>query len=131
MGSFFSSWVNTRNTLELVGKGATWTGVNGKYAFNNNLARFTFKGIDTIFFNYLYNTDNLINQVRARAMGTTSVAAIYPRNLHSILYYLPKLEEQQKIGNYFKKLDKQLELQQKEIDKLKNIKKALLEKMFV
>ncbi|WP_421716900.1 restriction endonuclease subunit S [Arcobacter arenosus] len=41
------------------------------------------------------------------------------------------LKEQEKIGNYFQKLDKQIDLQQKEIKKLKNIKKASLDKMFI
>ena len=40
------------------------------------------------------------------------------------------LEEQEKIGNYFQKLDNQIDLQQKELKKLKNIKKASLSKMF-
>ncbi len=43
----------------------------------------------------------------------------------------PSLEEQEKIGNYFQKLDNQIELQLQEIEKLKNIKKASLNKMFV
>jgi len=127
-GDFF---FNTRNTLELVGKGATWTGESGKYAFNSNIARFVFKDIDTIFFNYLYNTQNMIKQVNARAMGTTSVAAIYPRNLNSVEYKLPSLEEQNKIGLYFQNLDNLITLHQRKLEKLKNIKKACLEKMFV
>jgi type I restriction enzyme S subunit len=45
---------------------------------------------------------------------------------------IPKsINEQTKIGNYFQKLDNQIDLQQKELDKLKNIKKASLSKMFV
>ncbi|MBI9056976.1 MAG: restriction endonuclease subunit S [Labilibaculum sp.] len=44
---------------------------------------------------------------------------------------LPAIIEQQKIGNYFKKLDQLISLQEKEITKLQHIKKALLEKMFV
>ncbi len=127
-GDFF---FNTRNTLELVGKGATWMRGSGLFAFNNNIARFKFEDINTIFFNYLYNTSDMINQVHARAMGTTSVAAIYPKNLNSIEYHLPNQEEQTKIGNYFQTLDKQIDLQNKEIEKLKNIKKASLDKMFV
>lgn len=127
-GDFF---FNTRNTLELVGKGATWMQSSGEFAFNSNIARFAFDGINTIFFNYLYNTQKMINQVHARAMGTTSVAAIYPKNLNSIEYYLPTLNEQTKIGNYFQKLDTLIDLHQKELEKLKNMKKALLAKMFV
>ncbi len=121
---------NTRNTLELVGKGATWMGKSNEFAFNNNIARFTLKGINTVFFNYLYNTQQMIKQVQARAMGTTSVAAIYPYNLKSIRYALPKVEEQTAIGNYFQKLDALINQHQKKHDKLSNIKKAMLEKMF-
>lgn len=127
-GDFF---FNTRNTLELVGKGATWTGEGGKYAFNSNIARFAFKGIDTIFFNYLYNTQHMIKQIHARAMGTTSVAAIYPQNLNSLEYKLPSIEEQKKIGKYFTQLDHLITLYQRKLEKLQNIKKAYLNEMFI
>jgi type I restriction enzyme S subunit len=127
-GDFF---FNTRNTLELVGKGATWTGENGKYAFNSNIARFVFKDIDTIFFNYLYNTENMIRQIHGRAMGTTSVAAIYPRTLNSLVYKLPSQENQKKVGLFFMQLDNLITLHQRQLEKLKNIKKSLLDKMFV
>ena len=126
-GDFF---FNTRNTLELVGKGATWTGKGGKYAFNSNIARFTFKGIDTIFFNYLYNTQDMIKQVHARAMGTTSVAAIYPRNLNSLEYKLPSIQEQKAIGTFFIQLDNLITLHQRKLENLQDKKKGLLQKMF-
>ena len=109
-GDFF---FNTRNTLELVGKGATWMGTSGEYAFNSNIARFEFKNIDTIFLNYLYNTEDMTRQIHARAMGTTSVAAIYPRNLESVEYYVPIMEEQQMIGSYFQSIDRLITLHQR------------------
>lgn len=122
---------NTRNTLDLVGKGATWMYESTKFAYNNNIAKFNFQNsINTVFFNYLYNTYNVMNQVHARATGTTSVAAIYPKSLDSIIYNLPSKQEQQKIGNFFAKLDKLLDLQQQKIDKLELLKKALLQKLF-
>lgn len=126
-GDFF---FNTRNTLELVGKGATWFGESGKYAFNSNIARFDLGDIDTVFFNYLYNTEQMQKQVHARAMGTTSVAAIYPRTLDSIIYALPCKEEQVKIGKYLYSLDHLITLLQRKYDKLTNVKKAMLKKMF-
>lgn len=43
----------------------------------------------------------------------------------------PSVQEQQKIGTYFRHLDTLITLQQRELEKLKNIKKACLEKMFV
>ena len=127
-GDFF---FNTRNTLELVGKGATWTGNSGIYAFNSNIAKFKFKNIDTIFFNYLYNTQNMIKQVHARAMGTTSVAAIYPHSLNSIEYSIPLIAEQEKIGYFLLQFDNLITLHQRKLDHLKEQKKALLQQMFI
>ena len=111
-GDFF---FNTRNTLELVGKGATWMKNSGEYAFNSNIARFELRNLDTIFFNYLYNTDYMTKQIHARAMGTTSVAAIYPRTLDSVEYLAPCMKEQQKIGAYFKQLDHIITLHQRQL----------------
>ncbi len=122
---------NTRNTLELVGKGATWVGESDKYAFNSNIARFEFNGIDTIFYNYLYNTSSMIYQVHARAVGTTSVAAIYPKSLNSMEYTLPKLDEQKKIGKLLLSLDNLITHHQHKLEKLQNIKKAFLHEMFI
>lgn len=127
-GDFF---FNTRNTLELVGKGATWFGESNKYAFNSNIARFTLKDINTGFFNYLYNTNYVKKQIRARAMGTTSVAAIYPRSLKSVDIVIPNMEEQIKLSNLFMNLDSTITLQQRKLEILKNIKKSFLQKMFV
>ncbi len=126
-GDFF---FNTRNTLELVGKGATWTGNSGEYAFNSNIARFKLRELDTIFFNYLYNTRSMIEQVHARAMGTTSVAAIYPQSLKSIDYYVPTMAEQQRIGELLLKIDNLITFHQRKFEKLTNVKKSMLEKMF-
>ena len=42
-----------------------------------------------------------------------------------------KYEEQQKIGNFFKQLDDTIALHQHELDSLKEMKKSLLQQMFV
>ena len=44
---------------------------------------------------------------------------------------VPEIEEQQKIGLYFESLDHLITLHQRELEKLQNIKKSMLEKMFV
>ena len=126
-GDFF---FNTRNTMELVGKGATWLGDSGIYAFNSNIARFEFRDIDTVFFNYLYNTEGVTKQIHARATGTTSVAAIYPRALETVEYFVPSLEEQRKIGELFVKLDNLITLHQRKHNELAEIKKYMLQNMF-
>ena len=128
--SFGDFLFNTRNTLALVGKGATWFGTSNTHGFNSNIARFTFKGINTTFFNYLYNTRSVLEQVLARAVGTTSVAAIYPRDIKSINYYIPHADEQHKIGTLFKTLDDTIAFQQRKLEKMKSMKSAYLSEMF-
>ena len=121
---------NTRNTMELVGKSATWTNKSGKFAFNSNIARLVLKDIDTYFFNYLYNTSKMINKVKSLAVGTTSVAAIYPRDLNHLNYFLPLIAEQEKIGEFFSKLDRQIELEEQKLAKLEEQKKGYMQKIF-
>ena len=43
----------------------------------------------------------------------------------------PSLEEQKKIGQFFTKLDILIDLHQCQLEKLQNLKKSLLDKMFV
>ena len=126
-GDFF---YNTRNTLELVGKGATWMKKDGIYAFNSNIAICKLNGIDTFFFNYLYNTLRSIKQVQARAKGTTSVAAVYMRDLKSIELTLPHISEQQAIASYFTSLDSQISACISRLASLKQMKAASLQAMF-
>ena len=45
--------------------------------------------------------------------------------------FAPSKEEQQKIGQFLRGLDHLITLHQRELEKLKNLKKACLEKMFV
>ena len=46
-------------------------------------------------------------------------------------FAVPSIDEQAKIGAFFSALDRLLALHQRELEKLQNIKKTLLEKMFV
>lgn len=78
---------------------------------------------DSLIFIY-----NLLHTIKIEIMGHARhyIGVVQPTNV-----FVPKIEEQEKIGNYFQKLDNQIDLQQKELEKLKNIKKASLAKMFV
>lgn len=78
----------------------------------------------------LLSSDYMINQYKALASGGV-VINLNSELVQSTTIYIPTLKEQTKIGNYFQTLDKQIDLQNKEIEKLKNIKKASLDKMFV
>ena len=65
----------------------------------------------------------------ARNHGLLNISA---EDFFDIELCLPKLEEEQAaIGTYFKQLDNLITLHQRKLEKLKNLKKACLEKMFV
>jgi len=51
--------------------------------------------------------------------------------IQNIEVVIPTMNEQSRIGNYFYELDKQITNKQKELDKLKQFKQAMLDKMFV
>ncbi|WP_205427580.1 restriction endonuclease subunit S, partial [Clostridium botulinum] len=125
---------NTRNTLDLVGKVSVWRSELKLAYYNSNLLRLTFKEeyIDNNYFmNYLFNTNTILSRLKAIATGTTSVAAIYTRDLEHIKFEFPLKQEQQKIATFLSGIDKKLEKEQEKLDSLNQWKKGLLQQMFV
>ena len=60
--------------------------------------------------------------------GVPSLSRI---NINNVTIKLASLQEQEKIGNFFKKLDERIILQEEKIEKLENMRKAYLSEMFV
>ena len=58
-------------------------------------------------------------------------AKLNAETLMSIEFRLPCLQEQYRIGEYLSQLDNLITLHQRKLEKLKNIKKSMLEKMFI
>ena len=48
----------------------------------------------------------------------------------NLILNVPNFEEQQKIGSFFKKLDDTIALHQRKLEKLQELKKGYLQKMF-
>ncbi len=70
--------------------------------------------------------------IRKMSSGDESRGGLNKQLVSEITFMCPpKFEEQQKIGQFFSKYDSLISSQQKEIAKLKDIKKSLLQKMFV
>ncbi|WP_373765917.1 restriction endonuclease subunit S, partial [Jeotgalibaca porci] len=75
--------------------------------------------------------DRFVNNVLDRSTGT-SYPAINSTDLAQIELTIPKEnEEEHKIGSFFKSLDNTITLHQRELELLKQTKKAFLQKMFV
>ena len=66
---------------------------------------------------------------KLKAPGGT-IKTITKEALSSFDVHLPKFEEQQKIGSFFKQLDDTIALHQRKLDLLKEQKKGYLQKMF-
>ena len=83
------------------------------------------------YFTFLSVRNNVfMKQVRS-ITGGSSVPTMSQEKLKELTFMTPSLEEQKKIGEYFEKLDYLITLHQRELEKLQNIKKSMLEKMFV
>ncbi|MEQ6345442.1 restriction endonuclease subunit S [Vibrio cyclitrophicus] len=69
-------------------------------------------------------------ELSSKAQGK-SVVHIRNSDLESLLLKMPELDEQKTIASYFQKLDELINQHNQQITKLKNIKQACLDKMFV
>ena len=124
---------NTRNSLDLVGKVAIWRGELPRATYNSNVLRISFNPLKVAsreFMNYLFNSDLGLSQLRALAKGTTSVAAIYYKDLTSLRVMLPPAAEQHAIAKYLDDACAQLDTltgeAQRAIDLLQERRTALI-----
>ncbi|WP_294112545.1 restriction endonuclease subunit S [uncultured Fibrobacter sp.] len=82
------------------------------------------------FWYIFFYSDKAREYMKSQSAGST-IFYIARESFENMPVMIPSREEQQKIGSYFSHLDSLISLQQRKLEKLKNIKKSLLEKMFV
>lgn len=89
--------------------------------------------VDTDFFGYLFKTDDVIRLFKLNSQGLTSDNwnLKYPAFSRICVSYPKSKEEQQAIAAYFRSLDRKIALETARLEKLKQIKLACLDKMFV
>ncbi|MGW7988371.1 restriction endonuclease subunit S [Staphylococcus shinii] len=66
----------------------------------------------------------------AKRVEGASVSNLYYSYLKDINLRIPTIEEQQKIGIFFSKLDRQIELEEQKLEKLEEQKKGYMQKIF-
>ncbi|HFI0082757.1 TPA: restriction endonuclease subunit S [Streptococcus suis] len=81
------------------------------------------------YLGYLINSTAYHNQILPLMQGT-KVSSISKANLKSTTVVFPTLPEQEAIGSFFSDLDQLITLHQRKLDDVKELKKALLQKMF-
>lgn len=101
------------------------------------ILRAPFWTVDTLFYcipkeNYDLDFTNCLFQnvdwkKKDESTGVPSLSKVIINNVETAA---PSFDEQKKIGEYFKGIDNLITLHQRKLEKLKNIKKSMLEKMF-
>lgn len=87
--------------------------------------------IDPIFLALLLTFSHTHYELANKAQGK-SVVHIYNQDIADLTIYCPSsLDEQRAIGNYFRNLDSLLSAKRQKLVKLRNLKQACLDKMFV
>ena len=124
-------FTTSSETPEEVGMSSVWLGKSANIYLNS----FCFGFRPTIEFNpyylgYLLRSDTFRKPITILAQGISRFN-ISKTKVMEIEIPLPSLSEQQKIGSYFRQLDHLIALHQQELQKLQNLKKACLKKMFV
>ncbi|EOW2684554.1 restriction endonuclease subunit S [Enterococcus faecium] len=88
------------------------------------------ENFDAYFLLSQMNTSKILNKVSKNVSGT-SHKRISRKNLEKVTIDSTSIEEQNKIGAFFKQLDDTIALHQRKLDLLKETKKGFLQKMFV
>ena len=88
------------------------------------------ENFDAYFLLSQMNTSKILNKVSKNVSGT-SHKRISRKNLEKVTIDSTSIEEQNKIGAFFKQLDDTIALHQRKLDSLKETKKGFLQKMFV
>lgn len=105
--------LNQKNVL----LGGDITVLRSKYKINN------------IFYAY-YLSNYKKYEIASYAQGST-IVHLYYSHMKSMKISLPSLPEQQKIADFLSSIDEKINLVKQQLDKTKEFKKGLLQKMFV
>ena len=85
--------------------------------------------IDSYYLAYMLRSESTRAKIILLAQGISRYN-ISKNKVMEIAVSLPSLDEQKMIGQYFSQLDNLITLHQRKYDKLNNVKKSMLEKMF-
>ena len=104
---------------------------------NPYILRAPFWTVDTLFYCIPKNCDldfvyALYQTINWRSMDeSTGVPSLSKTAINDVEIHVPSVDEQHRIGELYSKLDATITLHQRKLEKLKNIKKSMLESMFV
>ncbi|MGO1432960.1 MAG: restriction endonuclease subunit S [Ruoffia tabacinasalis] len=96
-----------------------------EYFQDSNIVWLNHEGrIDNKFLNQFYSI------VKWEGLEGSTIKRLYNKNILETSIKLPTLTEQKKIGGFFDKFDKIIDLHQRKLDQLNQLKESLLQQMF-
>ena len=101
-----------------------------KVMLGKSAAYLKVKDIKKEFLYTSLQTEMILNKFMLSLTGTT-IKNLGLEAIKKTSISIPGYDEQTKVGKYFNNLDNLITLHQRELEKLQNIKKSMLEKMFV
>ena len=105
---------------------------NGLKAYYVSLALLKYKSTNPYFLGNAIQSDYVKKGLANRTLKTAIPMKINKDEIGKVDVMLPtSVKEQTKLGLYFRNLDHLISLHQRKLEKLKNIKKSMLEKMFI
>lgn len=108
---------------------ATCINISEKIIIGGDLNIITPKIADGRFISLYINGKGKYNL--AKYTQGKSVVHLYNSDIKKLEFFLPKeISEQEKIGNFFSKLDRQIELEEQKLELLKQQKKGYMQKIF-
>ncbi|WP_435752201.1 restriction endonuclease subunit S [Levilactobacillus brevis] len=104
----------------------------GKGLVSPSYKTFELINIDSSFINPQLRTQKMLEEYKN---SSTQGASVVRRNLeidsfYQIKIFVPTISEQEKIGSFFQQLDNTIVLHQRKLEKLQELKKGYLQKMF-
>ena len=124
-------FTTSSETPEEVGMSSVLLEKRGKIYLNSFCFGFRpTEKIDSYYLAYMLRAEAAREKIILLAQGISRYN-ISKNKVMEIAVSLPSLDEQKLVGQYFRQLDNLITLHQRELEKLQNIKKSMLEKMFV
>ena len=124
-------FTTSSETPEEVGMSSVWL-KNGSNTYLNSFC-FGFRpseSINSFYLAYMLRSSGVRRKIVFLAQGISRYN-ISKKKMMEIKVPMPICAEQRQLGEIFRLLDNLITLHQRQLEKLKNIKSALLEKMFV
>ena len=106
-----------------IGRTVEFTGKNEYFQDSNIVWLNHDDRLDNAFLKCFYSV------VKWAGIEGSTIKRLYNDNILNTVISMPSVAEQKKIGTFFKELDNLITLHQRKLDKLKSVKKSMLEKM--